>query len=90
MSNRQLLANTLESAVQNDLEREKLQQYRDKIQQASGQQQKLGELKQEAAAVALDAVNMDIVGVQKRNIISFYGDIKYIVLCYPELLEPQR
>lgn len=47
MSNRQLLANTLESAVQNDMEREKLQQYRDKIKQASEQQQKLGELKQE-------------------------------------------
>lgn len=31
---------------------------------------------QEAVAVALDAVNMDTVGAQKRNIISFYGDIK--------------
>lgn len=45
MSNRQLLANALESAVQHEVEAKKMQQYKEKIQQVSEEQKHLGALK---------------------------------------------
>ena len=45
ISNRELLANALESAAQNDIERNKLAQYKDKIKLINAEEQKLHELK---------------------------------------------
>ena len=46
-SNRSLLANALETAVQNDQERQKLQDYRAKIDQIEADEQKLSDLKKQ-------------------------------------------
>jgi hypothetical protein len=47
ISNRSLLANALESATQNDIERYKLKLYKEKIKLIESEEQKLQELKQE-------------------------------------------
>lgn len=47
MSNRSLLANALESAVQNDIERNKLEQYKAKIDLINAEEQKLQKLSEE-------------------------------------------
>lgn len=47
VSNRSLLANALESAVQNDIERKRLEEYRGKIDMLNAEEQKLSELRSE-------------------------------------------
>jgi len=46
-SNRSLLANALESAAQNDIEREKLRQYKQKIDLINAEEQKLHDLREQ-------------------------------------------
>jgi hypothetical protein len=46
-SNRSLLANALETAVQNDIEREKLRQYKQKIDLINSEEQKLHDLREQ-------------------------------------------
>ena len=46
-SNRSLLANALETAVQNDIEREKLKQYKQKIDLINAEEQKLHDLREQ-------------------------------------------
>ena len=46
-SNRSLLANALESAAQNDIERDKLRQYKEKIDLINAEEQKLHELREQ-------------------------------------------
>ena len=46
-SNRSLLANALETAVQNDIEREKLRQYKEKIGLINSEEQKLHDLREQ-------------------------------------------
>lgn len=47
VSNRSLLANAFESAAQTDMEKQKIQEYRDKIDLMNGQEQKLRKLNQQ-------------------------------------------
>ena len=47
LSNRSLLANALESAAQNDIERNKLAQYKEKINLINAEEQKLHDLKEQ-------------------------------------------
>ena len=47
VSNRSLLANALESAAQNDIERQRLEEYRGKIDMLNAEEQKLSELRAE-------------------------------------------
>lgn len=65
ISNRNLLANALESAVQNDIERNKLQQYKEKIDLIEAEQKKLSDLRNQIKEISFSKGKRDTVKLRK-------------------------
>jgi hypothetical protein len=59
VSNRSLLANALESTVQNDIERNKLQQYKEKIELINSEEAKLHELREQIKEISFSKGTRD-------------------------------
>ena len=64
-SNRSLLANALESTVQNDIERSKLQQYKEKIDLIDSEQQKLHDLREQIKELSFAKGARDTEAIKK-------------------------
>ena len=64
-SNRSLLANALESAVQNDIEREKLKQYKQKIDLINAEEQKLHDLREQIKELSFKKGARDTEAIKK-------------------------
>ena len=60
VSNRSLLANALESAAQNDIERNKLAQYKEKIELINSEEKKLHELREQIKEISFAKGRRDI------------------------------
>ena len=65
LSNRSLLANALESAVQHDIEREKLKQYKEKIDLINSEDQKLLELRTKIKELSFVKGQRDTEAIKK-------------------------
>ena len=59
VSNRTLLANALETAVQNDIEKKKLAQYKEKIALIEAEEKRLGEIRVKLFSKGLDSKTME-------------------------------
>lgn len=64
-SNRSLLAGALETAVQNDIEREKLRQYKQKIDLINSEEQKLNELREQIKELSFKKGPRDTEAIRK-------------------------
>jgi len=64
-SNRSLLAGALETAVQNDVEREKLRQYKQKIDLINSEEQKLNELREQIKELSFKKGPRDTEAIRK-------------------------
>ena len=64
-SNRSLLAGALESAVQNDIEREKLRQYKSKIDLINSEEQKLHDLREQIKELSFKKGPRDTEAIRK-------------------------
>lgn len=64
-SNRSLLANALETAVQNDIEREKLKQYKEKIDLINSEEQKLHDLREQIKELSFKKGPRDTEAIRK-------------------------
>lgn len=65
ISNRNLLANALESAVKNDIEKNKLNEYKSKIDLIEAEQKKLSELRSEIKEISFSKGKRDTVKLRK-------------------------
>ena len=65
LNTRQLLANALESVAQNDIERDKIKQYKEKIDLVNAQEQKLRELRAEIKDLSFAAGPKDTARIRK-------------------------
>ena len=89
VSNRSLLANAFEGAAQTDMEKQKIQEYRDKIDLMNGQEQKLRKLNQQIKELSFAKGKRDTAKIRElrdeatktANRISIYDK---------QLLRPER
>lgn len=65
MSNRSLLANALESVAQNDIERNKIEQYKEKIELINAEEKKLQELRAEIKELSFAKGPKDTARIRK-------------------------
>lgn len=65
MKNRTLLANALETAAQNDIERDKLKQYKEKIELISTEEQKLHDIREQIKELSFKKGPRDTEAIKK-------------------------